>query len=100
MIFDLDIIKKVYAGYGEKVAYGRKLVGRPLTLTEKILYAHFWETPKSSAERGKSYIDFAPDRVAMQDATAQMLAPWPSALRMWMRRPGSNRWWVAASIAM
>lgn len=72
MIFDLEMIKKVYAGYGKKIAHARALVGKPLTLTEKILYAHFWESPKSAAERGKSYIDFAPDRVAMQDATAQM----------------------------
>lgn len=72
MIFDLDMIKKVYASYGEKVALGRKLVGKPLTLTEKILFAHYFETPSSAAERGKSYVDFAPDRVAMQDATAQM----------------------------
>lgn len=72
MIFDIDMIKKVYAGYAKKVTHARTLVGRPLTLSEKVLYAHFWETPKSPAERGKSYIDFAPDRVAMQDATAQM----------------------------
>jgi len=72
MIFDLDMIKKVYAGYAKKVTHARMLVGKPLTLSEKILYAHFWETPKTPAERGKSYIDFAPDRVAMQDATAQM----------------------------
>lgn len=72
MIFDLAMIKKVYAEYGAKVAHGRKLVGKPLTLTEKILYAHYFETPSNAAERGKSYIEFAPDRVAMQDATAQM----------------------------
>ncbi|MDP1676739.1 MAG: aconitate hydratase [Bacteroidota bacterium] len=72
MIFDLDMIKKLYAGYGEKVSRGRSLVGRSLTLTEKILYAHYFEKPTTAAERGKSYIDFAPDRVAMQDATAQM----------------------------
>ncbi|MBI2427928.1 MAG: aconitate hydratase [Ignavibacteriales bacterium] len=72
MIFDLGMIKKVYTDYAKKVTHARKLVGKPLTLTEKILYAHFWEAPKSAAERGKSYIDFAPDRVAMQDATAQM----------------------------
>jgi len=72
MIFDLDMIKKLYAGYGEKVSHGRTLVGRPLTLTEKILYAHYFQKPTAAAERGKSYIDFAPDRVAMQDATAQM----------------------------
>ncbi|MDD8018828.1 MAG: aconitate hydratase [Bacteroidota bacterium] len=72
MIFDLAMIKKVYAGYGKKISQARKLVGKPLTLTEKILYAHYFENPKSAAERGKSYVDFAPDRVAMQDATAQM----------------------------
>jgi aconitate hydratase len=72
MIFDLGMIKKVYAGYTKKVTSARTLVGHPLTLAEKILYAHFWESPKSPAERGKSYIEFAPDRVAMQDATAQM----------------------------
>ncbi|NUN71214.1 MAG: aconitate hydratase, partial [Bacteroidetes bacterium] len=72
MIFDIEMIKKVYAGYGAKVTAARQLVGRPLTLTEKILYAHYWEPAVKAAERGKSYIDFAPDRVAMQDATAQM----------------------------
>ncbi|MFA5833831.1 MAG: aconitate hydratase [Bacteroidota bacterium] len=72
MIFDLEMIKKVYSGYGAKIAAARTLVGRPLTLTEKILYAHYFETPKTAGERGKSYVDFAPDRVAMQDATAQM----------------------------
>jgi aconitate hydratase len=72
MIFDLAMIKKVYSGYGKKISHARTLVGKPLTLTEKILYAHFWDSPKSPAERGKSYIEFAPDRVAMQDATAQM----------------------------
>ncbi len=50
----------------------RKLVGHPLTLAEKILYAHLYETPTRAYERGKDYVDFAPDRVAMQDATAQM----------------------------
>jgi aconitate hydratase len=72
MIFDLAMIKNVYAGYAKKISHARALVGKPLTLTEKILYAHFWEAPKNAAERGKSYIEFAPDRVAMQDATAQM----------------------------
>ena len=72
MIFDLDMIKKLYSGYGAKIAAARTLVGRPLTLTEKILYAHYYETPNKAGERGKSYVDFAPDRVAMQDATAQM----------------------------
>jgi aconitate hydratase len=72
MIFDLPIIKKTYASLPTKVREARKLVGRPLTLSEKILYAHFRETPHTAAERGKTYGEFAPDRVAMQDATAQM----------------------------
>ena len=73
MVFDLDMIKKVYAAYPERIAAARRVVGRPLTLSEKILYAHLWEGNASSAfERGNSYVDFAPDRVAMQDATAQM----------------------------
>jgi aconitate hydratase len=72
MIFDLEMIKKLYAGLPAKVQLARKLVGRPLTLTEKILYAHYFETPSKAAERSTSYVDFAPDRVAMQDATAQM----------------------------
>jgi aconitate hydratase len=72
-VFDLDMIKKVYAQYPERIAAARKVVGRPLTLSEKILYAHLWDGNASTAfERGKSYVDFAPDRVAMQDATAQM----------------------------
>jgi len=73
MVFDLDMIKKVYAKYPERIEAARKAVGRPLTLSEKILYAHLWDGNASEAfERGKSYVDFAPDRVAMQDATAQM----------------------------
>jgi aconitate hydratase len=73
MAFDLDMIKKVYAQYPAKIAAARKVVGRPLTLSEKILYAHLWEGEATQAfGRGKSYVDFAPDRVAMQDATAQM----------------------------
>ncbi len=73
MIFDLDMIKKVYAKFPERVEAARKLTGRPLTLTEKILYAHLWDNlPSEEFTRAKSYVDFAPDRVAMQDATAQM----------------------------
>jgi len=73
MAFDIDMIKKVYAQLPSKIEAARKLVGRPLTLTEKILYAHLHaEQDPSVFERGKSYVDFAPDRVAMQDATAQM----------------------------
>ena len=73
MIFDLDMIKKVYERYPERIAAARNVVGKPLTLSEKILYAHLWEGNATAAyERGNSYVDFAPDRVAMQDATAQM----------------------------
>jgi aconitate hydratase len=73
MAFDLDMIKKVYANFPLRIAAARQVVGKPLTLTEKILYAHLWQGNAVEAfERGKSYVDFAPDRVAMQDATAQM----------------------------
>jgi aconitate hydratase len=72
MVFDLDLIKKLYGKLPAKVDTARKLVGKPLTLAEKILYAHLFETPTHAYERGKDYVDFAPDRVAMQDATAQM----------------------------
>src|SRR6201992_2516762 len=72
MVFDLDLIKKLYAGLPAKIAAARTLTGKPLTLAEKILYAHIFETPTKAYDRGKDYVDFAPDRVAMQDATAQM----------------------------
>ncbi|MPN52628.1 hypothetical protein SDC9_200290 [bioreactor metagenome] len=63
----------MYARYPERIEAARKAVGKPLTLSEKILYSHLWEgKAKQSYERGNSYVDFAPDRVAMQDATAQM----------------------------
>ena len=72
MVFDLDLIKKVYAEFENKVSDARKLVNKPLTFTEKVLYAHLHQPPTHAYERGKDYVDFAPDRVAMQDATAQM----------------------------
>lgn len=73
MPFDLDMIKAVYQALPEKVAEARKTLGRPLTLTEKILYAHLHpESPLQAYTKGKDYVFFAPDRVAMQDATAQM----------------------------
>lgn len=72
MIFDLDMIQRAYAGMKPKVDAGRKLHGRALTLTEKILWAHFAELPKEAPERKKTYVNLLPDRVAMQDATAQM----------------------------
>ena len=73
MAFDIEMIKAVYTRMGERVEAARKVVGRPLTLAEKILYSHLFDgVPTQAFERGKSYVDFAPDRVAMQDATAQM----------------------------
>ena len=73
MVFDLDMVTEFYSNYTTKVAAAREFLGRPLTLSEKILYAHLWEElPQKAFERGNSYVDFAPDRVAMQDATAQM----------------------------
>ncbi|EMQ93977.1 Aconitate hydratase [Xanthomarina gelatinilytica] len=73
MAFDIDMIKKVYSTMAERVDTARKIVGKPLTLSEKILYAHLWDgTPTKAFVRGKDYVDFAPDRIACQDATAQM----------------------------
>ena len=73
MAFDIEMIKEVYAQIPSRIAAARKVVGKPLTLTEKILYAHLTEGAASQAfKRGTSYVDFQPDRVAMQDATAQM----------------------------
>ena len=73
MAFDIEMIKKVYASLPAKVDAARTALGRPLTLSEKILFAHLHPDQALQVfERGKSYVDFAPDRVAMQDATAQM----------------------------
>ncbi|WP_420386453.1 aconitate hydratase [Roseivirga sp.] len=73
MAFDIDMIKAVYEKMPSRIEAARKSVGKPLTLSEKILYSHLWDGNATTAyERGKSYVDFAPDRVAMQDATAQM----------------------------
>ena len=73
MAFDIDMIKKVYAQMTERVDTAREIVGRPLTLSEKILYNHLWDGKATKAfTRGKDYVDFAPDRIACQDATAQM----------------------------
>src|SRR6202012_3403826 len=70
---DIEMIKKLYADLPSKIAAARTLLNHPLTLTEKILYAHLHADQKvENFQRGKSYVDFAPDRVAMQDATAQM----------------------------
>jgi aconitate hydratase len=73
MLFDLDLIKAVYGKFPARVEKARKVLGRPLTLTEKILYTHLWSGDvEKEYSRGGDYVDFAPDRVAMQDATAQM----------------------------
>ena len=73
MAFDIDMIKKVYSNVVKRVDAARELTGKPLTLAEKILYSHLWdETSKKAFVRGKDYVDFAPDRIALQDATAQM----------------------------
>ncbi len=73
MLFDLDLITGVYRRLPEKIQAARKILNRPITLTEKILYGHLYEeTPGHPYKRGAVYVNFAPDRVAMQDATAQM----------------------------
>ncbi|HWA06172.1 MAG TPA: aconitase family protein, partial [Ignavibacteria bacterium] len=72
MMFDLDLIKKVYSGFKAKVDEAKKALGRPMTYAEKILYAHLWNETVTPYTGGKDFVDFAPDRVAMQDATAQM----------------------------
>ena len=72
MIFDIDVLELLYARTPGRVKVARRIVGRPLTLTEKILYAHLRRPPKKDSLRGTSYEEFSPDRVAMQDATAQM----------------------------
>lgn len=73
MAFDIEMIRKVYDNFPGRVEEAKKLLNKPLTLTEKILYTHLWDKlPAEAFERGSSYVDFAPDRVAMQDATAQM----------------------------
>ena len=73
MAFDIEMIKNTYSRMGDRITAAKKVVGKPLTLTEKILYSHLWEEKHLKAfGRGADYVDFAPDRVGMQDATAQM----------------------------
>jgi len=73
MAFDIDMIKNVYANMADRVDAAREITGKPLTLAEKILYSHLWDgKPNKAFTRGKDYVDFAPDRIACQDATAQM----------------------------
>lgn len=72
-MFDIEMIRNVYGSFAEKVEAGRKATGKALTLSEKILYAHLFDINKAKAfKRGEDYVNFRPDRVAMQDATAQM----------------------------
>jgi aconitate hydratase len=73
MIFDIDMIRAVYRDMPSRIDEARKVLGKPLTLSEKILYSHLHpDSPMQSYARGKDYVFFQPDRVAMQDATAQM----------------------------
>ena len=73
MAFDIEMIKEVYSKVVERVDAARNITGKPLTLAEKILYTHLWDgNPTKAFVRGKDYVDFAPDRIALQDATAQM----------------------------
>src|SRR5690606_5882803 len=73
MAFDIDMIKGAYANIASRVDKAREIVGRPLTLSEQILYSHLWDgMPHKAFVRGQDYVDFAPDRIACQDATAQM----------------------------
>ena len=72
MVFDMDLIKKVYDEMPSKIAAAKKLTGKAFTLSEKILYSHLYSKTIRDYTRGRDYVDFAPDRVAMQDATAQM----------------------------
>lgn len=72
MAENFDMIQKVYAGFSEKVSKAREVLGRPMTYTEKILYSHLWGKITTEFNGGTDYVELAPDRVAMQDATAQM----------------------------
>ena len=73
MAFDINVIKRVYSEMSVKIDKARKLLGRPMTLSEKILYSHLWDGNNEKIfKRGSDYVDFGPDRVTCQDATAQM----------------------------
>ena len=73
MVYDIEMIRQFYASYPMRVENARKVLGRPLTLAEKILYAHLYDGKAAAPfRRGEDYVNFRPDRVAMQDATAQM----------------------------
>ena len=73
MAFDIDVIKRVYSEMSSKIERAKQVIGKPLTLSEKVLYSHLWNEEISSPYiRGVDYVDFGPDRVTCQDATAQM----------------------------
>ena len=73
MVYDLDMLKAFYASYEKKIKQVRAVLQRPLTLAEKILYIHLYDDARlKNYRRGEDYVNFRPDRVAMQDATAQM----------------------------
>ena len=72
MVFDLEMIKKIYSSIKEKVDHAQSVCKHPFTLSEKILYSHLWSKIEKPFKRGVDYVDFAPDRIACQDATAQM----------------------------
>ena len=73
MVLDIEMLRTFYSSYGQKVASARNIVGHPLTYAEKVLFAHLYdEGALKPFRRGYDYVDFRPDRVAMQDATAQM----------------------------
>ena len=92
MILDINMLRQFYANYSSRVDTARKALGHPLTYAEKVLYAHLYQPEEiKSFQRGAAYVDFAPDRVAMQDATAQM------ALLQFMNA-GKDRVAVPASV--
>jgi len=72
MLFDLELTKSFYKTYLEKISNIRKVLNRPLIYSEKILLSHLWDYDKTKFKRGEDFVNFRPDRVAMQDATAQM----------------------------
>ncbi len=73
MTFDIDVIKRVYSEISSRIENAKKIIGRPLTLSEKVLYSHLWNKDiPNPYKRGVDYVDFGPDRVTCQDATAQM----------------------------
>jgi aconitate hydratase len=72
MTANYDMIQKIYDEFRNKLVSARKVLNRPMTYAEKVLYAHLWEPAKKEYIKGKDYVELAPDRVAMQDATAQM----------------------------